>query len=522
MMIEPHIPSFITVHLGAPDAAAANVTLPFPEYIKNVASSEIYPTWPAGALRANIYALTSFALSRVYTGHYRAKGYMFDITALARYDLAFVPGREIFDNVAALADAIFTQYLRRRGTAAPPDDTAPLFAQCCNGVTVTGAGLSQWGSVTLAQQGYTPLQILRHYFGDEIEIVTDVQVHGVTTSYPGRPLCFGDEGEAVHMLQTQLNRISYQYTDIPKIHPMDGIFGEGTAEAVRAFRRLCGMEAAAAPHGAKAHGAAGGAQGEAAQDAAANGGMCQNAKAAEGAAGSGRTIHTIEGADGLPPTRAAADSVDSATWYRIAYLYAAVCRLGELATERLSLEHVPREYAAALRLGSGGDNVKVLQFYLAVAADFYPTIPPLPVTGYFDEQTEAAVRGLQTTFNRTPDGIADFRTWELLRRVYHSIAAKAGLPRCAVEPYPGNVLRAGAAGTAVTILQQYLTCIAGAYPAVPAPVLTGMFDAATADTVRAFQRVFDLTINGIVGPVTWDRMAGVYADVKLGQYTRPE
>ena len=151
----PVIPETITVHLGRPGEAAANVTVPFVEYVKNVASSEIYPTWPENAIRANMLAQISFALNRVYTEYYRSRGYDFDITSSTEKDQSFVYGRDIFENVSQIADEIFSTYIRRVGTV------EPLFAQYCNGTTVTCSGLSQWGTVALANEGYAPLDILK-------------------------------------------------------------------------------------------------------------------------------------------------------------------------------------------------------------------------------------------------------------------------------------------------------------------------------------------------------------------------
>lgn len=166
----PYIPESITVHLGPPDSSAANVTVSFPDYIKNVASSEIYPSWPENALRANIYAQISFALNRIYTEYYRSSGYSFDITNSTAVDQSFVNGRDIFENISQIVDEIFNEYLRRSGTV------EPLFAQYCNGTTVTCEGLSQWGSVGSGQPGYTPYQILTYYFGDDIDIVRNTPV----------------------------------------------------------------------------------------------------------------------------------------------------------------------------------------------------------------------------------------------------------------------------------------------------------------------------------------------------------
>ena len=177
----PYIPQRITVHLGSPASNAANVTVPFVDYVKNVASSEIYPTWEESALRANILAITSFALNRVYTEFYRSRGYDFDITSSTAIDQAFVNGRSYFDSISRLVDELFNDYLRR------PGFVEPLAAKFCNGTTVTCEGLSQWGSQNLAKQGLNSTQILRNYYGN-VETVTNAPIRGITSSYPGTPL----------------------------------------------------------------------------------------------------------------------------------------------------------------------------------------------------------------------------------------------------------------------------------------------------------------------------------------------
>lgn len=229
--VTPYIPQRITVHLGPPDSSAANVTVPFVNYVKNVASSEIYPTWDDSALRANIYAIVSFALNRVYTEFYRSRGYDFDITNSTAYDQYFVNGRSFFTNVSQIVDELFNDYLRR------PGFVEPLAAKFCNGTTVTCEGLSQWGSQNLAQQGYTAPQILRSYYGD-VEIVNNAPIQGITSSYPGTPLRRGTTGPSVVTTQVMLNRISQAYPAIPKIPSVDGIFGARTEAAVRKFQEV--------------------------------------------------------------------------------------------------------------------------------------------------------------------------------------------------------------------------------------------------------------------------------------------
>ena len=231
----PYIPRNITVHLGSPNSDAPNVTVPFVDYVKNVASSEIYPTWDDAALRANIYAIVSFALNRVYTEFYRSRGYPFDITSSTAIDQYFVNGRSYFENVSRLVDELYNDYLRR------PGFVEPLAAKFCNGTTVKCEGLSQWGSQELAQQGLNSVEILRRYYGS-FEIVEDAPSRGIQSSYPGTPLKRGSQGPNVVVVQAELNRISQSYPAIAKVPKVDGIFGPKTESSVRSFQRIFGLE----------------------------------------------------------------------------------------------------------------------------------------------------------------------------------------------------------------------------------------------------------------------------------------
>lgn len=232
--VTPFVPQRITVHLGAPSANAQNVTVSFPDYVKNVASSEIYPTWDESALRANILAIVSFALNRVYTEFYRSRGYDFDITNNTAYDQYFVNGRSYFDNISRLVDELFNDYLRR------PGFVEPLAAKFCNGTTVTCEGLSQWGSQNLALQGFNSTEILQNYYGN-VETVLNAPIRGISSSYPGSPLRQGSTGPFVVVLQVSLNRIAQNYPAIPKIPTVDGIYGPRTEASVRTFQEIFGL-----------------------------------------------------------------------------------------------------------------------------------------------------------------------------------------------------------------------------------------------------------------------------------------
>ena len=233
-VVTPYVPQQITVHLGSPSSNAENVTVSFSDYVKNVASSEIYPTWDESALRANILAIVSFALNRIYTEFYRSRGYDFDITNSTAFDQYFVKGRSFFDNISQLVEELFNDYLRR------PGFVEPLAAKFCNGTTVTCEGLSQWGSENLAQQGYNSTQILQSYYGD-VEIVPNAPIRGLRSSYPGTPIRRGSTGPNVVVIQTALNRIAQNYPAIPKIPTVDGIFGARTEATVKSFQNIFGL-----------------------------------------------------------------------------------------------------------------------------------------------------------------------------------------------------------------------------------------------------------------------------------------
>ena len=226
------IPEYIIVHDGVPsDPTAANYYVRYRDYIKNVVSSEIYATWPESAIYANTLAIMSFTLNRVYTEWYRNKGYNFTITSSTAYDQKWIRSRNIYTNVDRLVDSIFANYLSRPGVR------QPIFTSYCDGRNVTCNGLSQWGSKYLGDEGYSPIEIIRYYYGSDMYINTAVAVSGVPSSWPGYNLSVGASGEKVQQIQQQLNRIAQNYPAIPKI-TADGIFGSRTADAVRVFQRV--------------------------------------------------------------------------------------------------------------------------------------------------------------------------------------------------------------------------------------------------------------------------------------------
>ncbi|MBD7911573.1 MULTISPECIES: peptidoglycan-binding protein [Clostridium] len=233
VLAQPVVPEYITVHQGVPDdTSAQNYKVPFKDYIKNVASCEIYSTWTDSALKANVFCIVSFTLNRIFTEWYRGKGKKFDITNSTAYDQAFSYGRNIYDNISQIVDEIFSTYIKRSGKK------QPLFSQYCDGKSVTcPEWLSQWGSQQLGVQGLDPYSILTHYYGNNIELVTAQKVSGSPMSYPGEDLTIGISSPAVKTIQGQLNRIAKDYPAIPK-QAEDGQYTEKTSDAVKTFQRI--------------------------------------------------------------------------------------------------------------------------------------------------------------------------------------------------------------------------------------------------------------------------------------------
>lgn len=445
----PYIPETITVHLGPPGSDAPNVTLSFPDYIKNVASSEIYPTWPENAIRANIYAQISFALNRIYTEWYRSQGYDYDITNSTAYDQYFVQGRDIFENISEIVDELFNNYLVRQGSV------EPLFAQYCSGTTVTCDGLSQWGTVQLAEQGLTPYEILTYYFGDNINIVTDTPVAPNIGSYPGTPLRLGMNGEAIRTIQLRLNRISANYPAIPKIPVINGYFDQSTEDAVRTFQEIFGLTP-----------------------------------------------------DGI---------VGKATWYRIAYLFTAIKGLSELSSEGLSLADVTTAYPEALEEGMQGIGVRTVQYFLAVIGNFYEEVPIIAVDGYFGPNTREAVSAVQRLFGLPVTGVVDEATWDQITSTYLTIlqALPPGWPN-GVILFPGRFLVEGMRGEDVRQLQEMLAELSTVYPQIPAITPDGIFGPQTREAILAAQQLFGLQQTGAVGTPTWEEIASQYMTVVDG------
>ena len=442
--LTPVIPQDITVHLGAPGSNAQNVTVNFVDYIKNVASSEIYPTWPEEALRANIYAIISFALNRIYTEWYPSRGYNYDITNSTAFDQAFVPNREVFENIDLIVDDIFNDYVVRQG------EVQPLFTQFCNGTTSTCAGLSQWGTVDLARAGFTPFRILQNYYGQDIGIVENAPVAQIEESYPGVPLRLGDSGNNVKIIQTELNRIARNYPAIPKITQENGVFGVDTEAAVRKFQEIFNLSQTGEVDKSTWYrikqyyvGVKG------LSDLVSEGITISEAQVPfatqlrEGSQGIGvRTIQyylnilayfnpallplPLDGVFGASTTAAVRQFqqyyglpvtgvVNTATWNVMNRIYSE------------TVEFLPQGYSGDfaklypgyfLSEGMSGENVRDLQTYLSLIGQNYADIPEIPVTGYFGPQTREAVIAFQNAFGINPNGAVGPVTWNTIASQY--------------------------------------------------------------------------------------------------------
>lgn len=448
----PTIPEYITVHLGSPESNAQNVTVPFSDYIKNVASSEIYPSWPENAIRANIYAQISYTLNRVYTEFYRSRGYDFDITNSIANDQSFVYGRDIFENISQIVDEIFNEYVVRSGSI------EPYFTAYCDGREIQCEGLEQWGTVTLAEQGYTPFEILQYYYGDDIELRT-ASTESFSPSYPNRELSLGAIGNDVQSIQIRLNRISKNYPAIPKIYPIDGVFDLSTQNAVLEFQRVFNLTA-----------------------------------------------------DGI---------VGKSTWYRIQAIYNAVKRLNDLASEGITIGEVTGLFDTELSLGDSGSEVFELQYLLSLVGNYDEEIPIIEIDGTFGPATENAVRAFQRSYGINETGVVAYQTWDQLYRAYVGIIESLpdGYFDSTTLPYPGSILRIGSSGEGVLALQEYLNYINDTYREVPTVSVDGIYGEGTENAVRALQRELGLTESGIVSSRLWDIITSLYRDLYDGNAT---
>ena len=440
MINSPIIPTYITVHLGSPDDNARNITVPFIEYIKNVASGEVYPNWPIDAIKSNVLAQISFALNRIYNEWYPSKGYDFDITNSPSYDQSFSENRQFFETVSLVVDDFFNDYLVRNG------QVQPLFARYCDGRISTCDGLSQWGSVTLANQGKSPLEILRFYYGN-VNIVYNALVSDNTPSFPGFNIELGTAGDFVREINRQLNRIGQNYPAIPVILNDSPFFTVETENAVKKFQEIFNLKVS-----------------------------------------------------GI---------VDKSTWYKIKYIYNAVKKISDLYSEGINIDEASLLFNRELKLGDVGSYIRTLNYLLNVVSYFDPEIVFLDLKGEeFTKETEEVVKSFQKKYNLNTNGVVDRETWRILRNIYRQTIRNLPSEYYTVlnEFYPGRFLSYGMSGDDIINLQRFLYIICRNTRSIPGVVVNGTFDRLTENSIKSIQRRYNLEVTGVVSPSVWYRI----------------
>ena len=432
----PVVPNTITVHLGKPDDNAKNVTVSFTDYISNVASSEIYPTWPVESLKANIYAIISFTMNRIYNEWYRSKGYNFDITNSPIYDQAFVYNRSTYENINNIVEEIFNNYVVKGNSI------DPYFTRYCDGRNTTCNGLSQWGSVSLANQGKSALEILRYYYGNDINIRYDAEV-GDTIGYPGYVVRLGSAGNPVLAIQRDLRRIRKNYPAIPNITSTLGIYDEETVLAVKKFQEIFS----------------------------------------------------------LPVT----GSVDKATWYKIKYVYTSVKKLSDLYSEGLSEDEATFLYEDELNYGDTGIEVEYIHYFLDAIAFLDPDIPRLKTNSIYNDNSITMVKAFQEKYKLPVTGVFTYRDWNKLKEIYDNILINLN-NEFVNDLYPDNFLSLGSSGDDVVRFQRYLLAICKYDHSIPGVRVNGIFDDLTNRSVLKLQKDFGLDQNGVVGPILWRKV----------------
>lgn len=526
VLTEVVIPKKITVHLGKPSANVSNVTVGFQEYIANVASSEVYPTWPEEALRANILAQISLALNRIWTEWYPSRGYSFNITGSPGYDQAYVEGRTVFAVMERLTAELFNTYVRRSG------DQEPYFTEYCDGKTVTCPGMKQWGTVDRANEGKNALQILRYYYGDRVQLVTTNNIASIPSSWPGVTLKRGSTGTSVSILQRQLSRIAKDYPSFGKPE-VTGTFDAATEQCVKNFQKQFSLTAD-------------GLVGKATWYKVSY--IYVSVKDLAELTSEGETATGTESTGGWPGTVLRRGSTGSDVeqvqfWLsELAQFNSALPNLtvdGNFgaATERavkifqqeqgLTADGVVGQatwdalYAAwldmqsdlggtawpgtVLRRGDTGMEVRLVQFWLRLAADNYTALSAVSVDGSFGPATEKAVTAFQNLFGLTTDGLVGRATWNKLNEVALAVANEIVDPNIAPGQFTSTV-REGSRGTAVRAVQYYIRRLSAYYSDIPSVTVDGVFGAATTRAVKAWQARAGLTVDGVVGQLTWNSL----------------
>ena len=436
----PIVPNNITVHLGAPDEAARNITVPFTSYISNVAASELYPTWPINALTANIYAIISFAMNRIYNEWYRSKGYNFDITSSSIYDQAYTLNGPTYENIDDIVDNIFNNYVVKG------NQVQPYFTTYCDGRVKTCNGLSQWGSVSLANQGKNVLEILKNYYGNDISIKYDAPVGDTGEGYPGYEVGLGSFGNPVLLIQRDLRRIRQNYPAIPDIATTQGIYDQSTVDAVKKFQQIFS----------------------------------------------------------IPITGV----VDKATWYKIKYVYNSVKKLGDLYSEGLTPDEVTFLYEDELNYGDTGLDVQYIHYYLDAIAFLDKDIPRLQTNAIYNNNTITMVKAFQEKYKLPVTGVFTYNDFKVLKEAYNNILKSfpSEYKDYVNELYPDYFLTRGTTGNDVRRFQKFLLAICRYDHSIPGVRVNGIFDELTENSVKKLQQDYGFEINGIVGPLLWRKV----------------
>lgn len=432
----PFVPKNIVVHLGKPDESARNITVDFTSYIKNVAASELFPTWPNEALKANIYAIISFTMNRIYNEWYKSKGKNFDITSSPIYDQTFKEGRSTYENIDNIVDQIFNNYIIKNG------QIQPFFAAYCDGRKTTCPGLSQWGSVTDANNGMNYLQILKKYYGNDISIKYDATIKDNTDNFPGFNLNIGSFGNPVLEIQRDLRRIRQNYPAIPPISNTLGIYDEETKNAVKKFQEIFNLEV-----------------------------------------------------DGI---------VGKATWYKINYVYNSVKKLSELYSEGLSINEATFLYSDELNYGDTGIEVEYIHYFLDALAFLDDDIPRLKLSNVYDDNSVAMVKAFQTKYNLPVTGKFTYSDFKVLKDVYDNILRTYN-NSFTNELYPDYFLVRGMKNDDVKRFQKFLLKICLYDKSIPGVRVNGEFDELTEKSVLTLQKNYGFDVNGIVGPLLWNK-----------------
>ena len=436
----PIVPNNITIHLGKPSESAKDITVPFTEYIANVASSEIYPTWPKNALIANIYSIISFAMNRIYNEWYRSKGYNFDITSSPVYDQTYIENRSTYSNIDDIVDDIFDNYIVKE------NQVQPYFTTYCDGRVKTCNGLSQWGTVTLANQGKTSLEILKNYYGSDISIKYDAPVGDNKEGYPGYEVVLGSVGNPVLAIQRDLRRIRKNYPAIPDITNKLGIYDEETKNAVKKFQEIFN----------------------------------------------------------LPITGV----VNKATWYKIKYVYNSVKKLSDIYSEGLSKDEITFLYTDELEYGDTGIEVEYVHYFLDALAFLDKDIPRLPTNSIYTNNTVSMVKAFQSKYGLPVTGKFTYTDFQLLKSVYNKILKSypQEYQEFVSDLYPDYFLTRGMTGNDVRRFQKFLLKICKFDKSIPGVRVNGEFDELTEKSVKKIQSDYGFDINGIVGPLLWRKV----------------